>query len=745
MGIAERVRQADARIRGRKSGGPPEFSSFARSGAYGRYGNDTGMHQEQYSHFAGYVYSIIRTIANRITGQPVRHARRVKEGSSSSKNFAIPNKHLLPSHLKGNEQNLRLLTDSPILQAFRDPNPIMVRNTLMVNTIASLELTGKAFWWMRFDEETDRPEIWPIPAHWMEPIHTTKLFSGWYVSPGGGAERFQLKARDVVYFYYPDPSDPMGAYAPLTALARTVMADESVEEAQRRSFLNTMNPGLAITIGGDPEDSGTGQAQAPVMTRDQRKALKAIMKEEYRGTVNFGEPMILDGFIKGVAPIFPNPKELDFLNSSMATKSRLAQGWGVNPISMGEVEGANRASSAVADDHLINNVVNPRIALMSEVMTCWMPRFFTKRRDEVVYLEPAASKDIEWELQRDMAMFDRGAKSVNEWRDGHGMTRLVDGDRAYIPPTQDSGGWEDVEVDDTPESGNSGSADIKRKPKVIKKISGLIDGLADDVGFQIPKGTKAAKLGVSGLADHWQKENDRHRKAIAEVMAEVLMGLGRHAVNAIGKYRGHGVSSAVSHAINAEKWKEGMTSAVRESVTEAAVSGATGEWILNIRGKIKSSLPGRVSRLVASQIDKLLTGSNWGKWVRGITEAVRKAIMRAETKNADPVEAAKSILTEPTAVAAVAARIADAEATAAVESGRHATFKVLASSGRVVGRKWYTCRDGRVRDAHRKAHGQVVRGDAPFIVGGEQCKFPGDPELSPGNRVNCRCVSISIG
>jgi hypothetical protein len=37
------------------------------------------------------------------------------------------------------------------------------------------------------------------------------------------------------------------------------------------------------------------------------------------------------------------------------------------------------------------------------------------------------------------------------------------------------------------------------------------------------------------------------------------------------------------------------------------------------------------------------------------------------------------------------------------------------------------------------ADGQVVGLDEPFIVGGEQLMYPGDPAGSPGNICNCLC------
>lgn len=58
-------------------------------------------------------------------------------------------------------------------------------------------------------------------------------------------------------------------------------------------------------------------------------------------------------------------------------------------------------------------------------------------------------------------------------------------------------------------------------------------------------------------------------------------------------------------------------------------------------------------------------------------------------------------------------------------------------------KEWLTAHDDRVRDAHMEADGQIVGIDEPFNVGGEELAHPGDPDGSPENVINCRCVQIA--
>jgi hypothetical protein len=71
---------------------------------------------------------------------------------------------------------------------------------------------------------------------------------------------------------------------------------------------------------------------------------------------------------------------------------------------------------------------------------------------------------------------------------------------------------------------------------------------------------------------------------------------------------------------------------------------------------------------------------------------------------------------------------------------------------------WVTAHDERVRHTHVKADGQAIPGNLRFVLktpnagndvndirtGTELARAPRDPALSIGNRINCRCASLSI-
>jgi hypothetical protein len=55
------------------------------------------------------------------------------------------------------------------------------------------------------------------------------------------------------------------------------------------------------------------------------------------------------------------------------------------------------------------------------------------------------------------------------------------------------------------------------------------------------------------------------------------------------------------------------------------------------------------------------------------------------------------------------------------------------------GFKTWIAAGANTRPTHAEADGQVVGFDEMFMVGGEECEFPGDPALSDAEAINCQC------
>lgn len=89
-----------------------------------------------------------------------------------------------------------------------------------------------------------------------------------------------------------------------------------------------------------------------------------------------------------------------------------------------------------------------------------------------------------------------------------------------------------------------------------------------------------------------------------------------------------------------------------------------------------------------------------------------------------------------------AARIARTELHNAATWGSLQAARVERGKGRDVVKVWRSTIDGRTRETHSKANGQVREIEEPFVVGGASMLRPGD---GPAREVvNCRCVMLVV-
>lgn len=737
-------------------------AALASVAGYSRQGYGDGMNAaELYNHNQGYSYAIIRTIANRIARQPVRVARfdkpkKSKSGPRGLKRATRTQIASAPREIKSDleQGSVQLYETHPILDALRRPNPIMVAHTMMFVTVCALEIVGRAFWWLRPSDDGERKEIWPIPPHWVEPIHTDdELFAGWSVMPGGVGPPIVVPPGEMVYFYYPDPADPLSSLSPMRAGQRTIMSDEAVEESQRKTFVNSLAPKLAVTVGQMAEASGVTPAAQPVLTREQRRALRTLLKQEYRGVSNEGEMLILDGFIRDIKPIYPAPKEMDYLQSGQTTQERLAKIWGMNPISMGQT-GANRAESAVADDHFCSNVVNPRIILLSQTMSRGLVDYFGGDESDIVYMEPAVAEDVEFELTKNTELLDRGVINRNEVRSAYGKPPLEDGDNAFIRQggggRGDQGGAADGgdegDEDGDGEDRGGAAAPHGAVPVVVDESSAPKKSAR--VKRHRPNPSAAEVLGRKEVVKFWLKREAGFERQARDSVSAVAARLGESAARQMaGSLPGSADPSATAAAaFDADSWERELTSAAAPLFRAAAEWAAVAEWQLNAKpmGRRQTAdgpHPRTLAYSAGAWAAKLSSRTYWA----GVMSAARKraaaAVLSALTAGSNPESAARTAVEVASAVVASAAAN---RVQAAVESGRDAAYQHLVRRGIVTGREWVAVKDGKTRHDHRHADGQVVTGHDLFTVGGERARFPGDPNLTAKQRVNCRCKTFLV-
>jgi hypothetical protein len=90
-----------------------------------------------------------------------------------------------------------------------------------------------------------------------------------------------------------------------------------------------------------------------------------------------------------------------------------------------------------------------------------------------------------------------------------------------------------------------------------------------------------------------------------------------------------------------------------------------------------------------------------------------------------------------------AERLVRTEATAAANFATSEAATTI-FPGDQLSKEWIASFDDRTRSTHSEADGQIVDQNAPFLVGGSQMMFPGDPSAPASEVINCRCSIAHI-
>lgn len=168
---------------------------------------------------------------------------------------------------------------------------------------------------------------------------------------------------------------------------------------------------------------------------------------------------------------------------------------------------------------------------------------------------------------------------------------------------------------------------------------------------------------------------------------------------------------------------------VRNRITQRdePVTDPDAAAFLNEVGNRLVRLPDEVYALIVREIE---TGTALGESIPDISARVQ-TVLTATGSEYWPARARTVARTETLGAVnagAYAGAIRDAET-----RGDPAPFKV-----------WLATEDARTRPTHNEADGQRTLLTSPFIVGGAQLRFPGDPRGPANEVINCRCTLLPV-
>jgi len=404
--------------------------SGSYSHQYTEYGATDRKDGQRFRQYKNWVYICVSYIVRKIAAQPVKAGEIIgaddnpeRGGRPRRKSIA---KHRLPKHIgeKAGAGDVVELTHHDALDAIAHPNEFQSKNEFLQISVANILLSGICYWIKGSQTDSDgnrNLEAIAVPSWWLIPSHKNGPFSSYTFRPPGVAEGVQLPGDVVDKTYLPCPWSLTDVWSPLHATVSATQIDEHILHNQVEMFARGIMPNLALRVGkiAGPDGKPT---LPPTLNDVQRRQLVRSVRTVWSRTMNYGDPAILDGLIDGIERIQMTPAEMDWIQSGKVTKERIFQAFGVNPIVVGEITGANRAQAQVAEQSAADNCINPLIDLLSCTLTDrWGPLYETPKR-LAVWIEPWIPTDPDVQIKADM----RDQKIV-------GDTLKMLGDRKLTP------------------------------------------------------------------------------------------------------------------------------------------------------------------------------------------------------------------------------------------------------------------------------------------------------------------------
>ena len=135
---------------------------------------------------------------------------------------------------------------------------------------------------------------------------------------------------------------------------------------------------------------------------------------------------------------------------------------------------------------------------------------------------------------------------------------------------------------------------------------------------------------------------------------------------------------------------------------------------IELQEALKNYGPTAKKRIRAALLNGLSQGKSYDQMARDLKKSLNKIYSSAIT-------------------------IVRTEGQTAINAGQTIAYTRAQENGIEGNEVWSATKDVKTRDAHGYADGQKKNKDGYFNVGGEKALYPGDPSLSAGNRINCRC------
>jgi len=622
----------------------------------------------------------------------------------SCANIISRNVHKVPLRLYQKQGDEWIELEEHVLIDLLDyPNPIYTRVEVWELTVVWLELTGNAYWYTPKNRLGVPAEIWPIPPDRMVVVpDPNELIKGYLYRYQG--KEIAFSRDEIIHLRYPNPQSVYYGMGPLQAAAYGYDLDLYMKQYSVNLFKNDGRP--------------TGVLKTDqVLDEGTINRIRAAWNRLHQGVDKAGKLAILQAGTK-YERIQISPAELDYLASRRATRDEILGIFGVPASKLGLVEDVNRANAEANDYTFQSEVIHPRLKLIeAKLNKDLVPQF-----DENLWFEydSPVPEDRDFLLRERETNLKNFITSVNEERARIGMDDAPWGDAPWMPFSlvQAPVGSQMAGVPyEAVEQQFSSAAQIQARTQKDRDIQ-----WRRFLALHVP------------LAESFRHDL---RKLFRQQRKEVLANLEK----ALKTVRSLRYDPALVDFIlfSMQEWQEKFAemadpkirSFLAAGVEKALADLAAGDFEFDFRNpRVTAFIQARKQRFSfevnQSTLQKLkaelVAGLEAGETMDLLAVRVNKVFDFAETWRA--------------------LRIARTETTISLNTGVHEAYN---QTGIVKKQMWLSARDEKVRSSHIAMDGITVPLDGKFeTMSGDLLRYPGDPQGSAAEIINCRCTLLPV-
>jgi HK97 family phage portal protein len=632
----------------------------------------------------------------------------------------------------------------PVNALLDSPNSAMAPEDLWKQFVTDLMLGGEeGLEVSRNATKTKALELWPRqPDQFTVKVESYryKRVALYRINDGAG-EPYIVPADEFIHFKFYNPMQPFRGLAPISAIRLSIIIDQLAQAWTRLFFRNQARPDFAIVA---PE--GTTKTEKDEMMRQ--------LEVDFSSGTGVHKPIILEDGVTDIKTFSWAPKDLEWVTQREMSRDEVAAVFGVPDEMMGYGRDTYENFST-AEKVLWTLTIVPICRFRDGTLTRYLRQIKMLAPNERVETDttdvPQLQEDKTAKIDQITKLFGVGVPvdTASNYV-GAGLPPIPGGKVGYLPIGL-------IEVGKRPALVAPAAAPAPKPAPEDAPEEDMPDMEDAPEGEGMPAPGKSLRkkdileYGSSEHAQVYKALQDRIETPVRELKRIVKREFQRQQ-NEInrklrdGKSYGRGRWVKEPERIptpqelfdlqaEIDQFIEAMEDTVFGAVEEIGAAEFIGLGIAGVFDINRPEVQAAVKHILQTVAEKT-NNTTWNDLIELFEEAEKAGegipqIM--ERLSAYYGDRKSDYQTE---------RVARTTMVAASNEGSWEAWK---QSEVVRGKTWISAlQPGRTRDAHAAAHGQTVGLNEMFLVDGENLMYPGDPQGSPGNIINCLCAAIAV-